>query len=142
MEWPLSYEFAMWPAHQRSGGGESGYSVLAVDDQPSVLQLLRVWIEHDDRLHLAGTAAHGLAALEWVQNRCPDAVICDADMPVLNGVEVAPLLRRACPDSVIVLFTAAPERVPHDLGVDAVMEKTTQLPALLDRVAELCQRRE
>jgi YesN/AraC family two-component response regulator len=60
------------------------YSVLAVDDQPSVRQLMRLLIDTDDRFTLIGTARDGRQALDRVEKRCPDAIVCDIRMPGMN----------------------------------------------------------
>jgi DNA-binding NarL/FixJ family response regulator len=123
--------------------GDEPYSVLAVDDQPQVLQLLTLWIRGDSRLRLAGTASDGHSAIRWVSQECPDAIICDVTMPRLGGLEALPALREACPDSVILMFTSAPEIAvtAQQLGADAVVDKAADLSDLLDYVVLLCRNR-
>lgn len=137
----------------RACGGESTvslapeagepYSVLAVDDQPQVLQLLTLWVQSDARLRLAGTASDGRSAVERAAEECPDAIICDVTMPRLGGLEALPELRRLCPGSVILMYTSAPElaTTAQQLGADAVVDKTADLSALLDYVVALCRHR-
>jgi DNA-binding NarL/FixJ family response regulator len=118
-------------------------SVLVVDDQPSMVQLLRLWIDADDRVALAGTAADGRAALREAAAHCPDAVICDMDMPEMTGAQAIPLLRRMCPDTIIVVYTSdcALADEACQLGADVLFEKVTSPAHVLDRLVELCHRR-
>jgi two-component system, chemotaxis family, protein-glutamate methylesterase/glutaminase len=119
------------------------YSVLAVDDTPSVLQLLVLGIEGDVRLRLAGVASDGDDAVRWVSSECPDAIICDLVMPRLGGLDALPALRETCPDSVIIVFSSTPDIAfkAHQLGADAVFDKVTPVGEVLDHVALLCRNR-
>ena len=122
---------------------ESPLSVLVVDDQPAMVNLLRMWIDDDDRFVLAGTAADGRAAVREAAAECPDGVICDMDMPEMDGAEAVPILRRMCPDTVIVVYTSDRNLVTKAgrLGADAVLDKATPPVDVLDVLAELHRRR-
>jgi two-component system, chemotaxis family, protein-glutamate methylesterase/glutaminase len=128
---------------EAAGEGGEPYSVLAVDDQLPVLQLLTLWIDCDARLRLAGVASDGEDAIRWVEQECPDAIICDVTMPRLGGLEALPAMRVACPDSVILMYTSVPDIacVAHQLGADAVVEKTVDPSALLEHLVGLCEKR-
>lgn len=118
------------------------HSVLSIDDDAATQRILVMLIATDERLRMAGLASNGQEALDRVRGQCPDAIICDWHMPVMDGLSAIPRLRLACPDTVIVVYSAAngPElRTALDLGADAALDKTTLDPAaLLDQVAELC----
>jgi CheY-like chemotaxis protein len=119
------------------------FFVLVVDDDPSVLYLLTLLIEADTRLALAGTATDGRAALDTVQHGCPDAIVCDVRMPGMGGLEALPLLRRACPRSVIVMYSSEPESAAPALqaGADAIYDKSADPAPMLDAIVALCTRR-
>jgi DNA-binding NarL/FixJ family response regulator len=123
-----------------SGGAMTPFSVLLVDDQPQVLHLLTTLIETDDRLVVAGTASNGQAALAAVQRGCPDAIVSNIRMPTMDGLQALPLLRRACPRSVIVMYSSDVDdaREAMDAGADAVFDKPQDASLLLDRLVELC----
>jgi CheY-like chemotaxis protein len=123
-----------------SGGGKP-YTVLAVDDQLPVLQLLMLSIENDVRLQLAGIATDGDAAIRMVRQQCPDAIICDVKMPGMGGLEALPALREACPDTVIMMHTSAPDLAgtARQLGADTVVDKTADPSAMLDYLVVLCR---
>jgi DNA-binding NarL/FixJ family response regulator len=125
------------------GEGGGPYSVLAVDDQLPVLQLLMLWIENDARLRLAGIATDGNAAIRWVSQECPDAIICDVKMPGLGGLEALPAMREACPDAVIMMHTSTPDIActAQHLGADTVVDKTADPKDLLDYLVALCDNR-
>jgi DNA-binding NarL/FixJ family response regulator len=119
------------------------FSVLLVDDQPSVLHVLTLLVTADDRLTVAGTADNGLSAVTAAQQHRPAAIVCDVQMPVMDGLQALPLLREACPDSVIIMYSSDMDAAWRAMkeGADAVYNKSHDASLLLDRVVELCLRR-
>ena len=60
-------------------------SILVVDDEPDICEMLEVALSED---HEVRTAANGRAALEILASEsAPDFVICDLMMPVMSGME-------------------------------------------------------
>ena len=82
----------------------TGVSVLAVDDEPDALGLLRVVLE------TAGarvtTAASALAALGLIETLNPDVLVADIGMPEIDGFELIKRVR-ALPNSEISNVPAA-----------------------------------
>jgi CheY-like chemotaxis protein len=118
-------------------------SVLVVDDRPEVACVLTYLVDSDDRLSLAGIATDGMEALEHSERECPDAIVCDVQMPRMDGLEALPLLRRACPDGVIVMYSSDPEtaQAAHELGADAVVDKANDPASLIELLVGLCSDR-
>jgi two-component system chemotaxis response regulator CheB len=115
-------------------------SVLVVEDRPEIARVLTYLVDSDDRLSLAGIATDGLEALEHSERDCPDAIICDVQMPRMDGIEALPLLRKACPDSVIVMYSSDFEtaQAGHELGADAVVDKADDPASLIELLVGLC----
>jgi DNA-binding NarL/FixJ family response regulator len=61
--------------------------VLLADDQALVRAGLRMLIEHEDGMELAGEAVDGEEAVAAARTLQPDVVLMDVTMPVLDGVE-------------------------------------------------------
>jgi DNA-binding NarL/FixJ family response regulator len=80
-------------------------SVLVADDHPVVREHVAEGIRGDERLELIGEAGDGREALSKVEERCPDTVVLDAAMPVLDGAAVLKRLRE-CRLPVRVLLLA------------------------------------
>ena len=61
-------------------------SVVLADDQPLIRMGLRVLIESEGDLTLAGEAENGRDAVTLVRRSCPDVVLMDIRMPELDGI--------------------------------------------------------
>jgi len=116
-------------------------SVLIADDEPYVVELVRVTLE-DDRVHVF-EAADGQTALAVAEALAIDLVLLDVHLPDLNGLEVCRALR-ANPRSAsarIVMLTAAAQQddVMRGLaaGADDYLTKPfspVRLLSLVDRL--------
>ncbi len=80
---------------------ERSPTVLVVDDEESILKLLRV------NLSLAGyqvvTASDGMAALRLLEEYKPDLIILDLMMPDLDGYQVLQLIRQKSRVPIIII---------------------------------------
>jgi two-component system KDP operon response regulator KdpE len=77
--------------------------VLAVDDEPGILRLLKLELE-DQGFHVA-TAGTGEEALGIAEEQRPDIILLDVMMPEMGGLEVMRRLRESS-DAPIILVTA------------------------------------
>lgn len=110
--------------------------VLVVDDDPSVLDLVRDVLTDDG--YFVATARHGAAALESVEMFHPDVVLLDLRMPIMDGWSFAEQYRRkAHPSASIVLLSAVPgvEGIASRIGAEAVVPKPIDPDRLLSTVA-------
>lgn len=79
--------------------------VLLVDDQPSVRQGLRMWLELEPGLTIVGEAGDGLAALELAQKLQPHVVVMDIEMPDMDGITTAQKLHGLYPWIAVVILS-------------------------------------
>lgn len=108
-----------------------------VDDQELVRLGLRMLIENEDDLTLAGEAADGLAAVAATRQARPDVVLMDIRMPGIDGLEATRRIT-ADPDllgtKVIVLTTFELDEYVFDAlryGASGFLLKDTSPPELL-----------
>ena len=79
-------------------------SVLIVDDHPVVRRGLRVLLEVQDGIEVAGEAGDGATALALAAELTPDVVLLDLKLPGMDGVAVLTELKaRASKARVLVL---------------------------------------
>jgi DNA-binding response OmpR family regulator len=93
-----------------------GHHVLVVDDDPTVSDVVRRYLERDGcRVRLSFDGADALAA---VADERPDLVVLDLMMPGLDGIEVCRRLRRQDPDLPVVMLTALGEETDRVTGLE------------------------
>jgi DNA-binding NarL/FixJ family response regulator len=81
--------------------------VLIVDDHEDVRFLIRAIIDDaDDDVVVVGEADGVRAALESIDALDPDVVVLDAVMPVVSGIEAAPMILARRPAQKILLCSA------------------------------------
>ena len=112
--------------------------VLAVDDHPPFLALLRDVVRATSRLVLVGEAESGERAVEAAHELHPDIVLIDVRMPGLGGIEATKRIKASRPATlVVVISTTHPDELPRDIedsGADAVLWKSELQPKLLDEI--------
>lgn len=112
-----------------------------VDDSPEIRDLLRRFLELDDRFELVGEGASGRDAIELVTAAVLDLLILDQQMPGLTGVEALPEIRRIAPGTAVVLYSGEddPRLSGRALaaGAVAVLDKGTVGTAIVDGLAEI-----
>lgn len=101
-------------------------SVLIVDDVSDLRLLTRLALRHTE-FHVVAEAADGAAAIEMAGRERPQLVLLDLSMPVMDGLEALPRIKRASPDSTVVVLSGfAAERmspVAKSLGAAGYLEK-------------------
>ena len=79
--------------------------VFVVEDTPQMRELLEQMLTLDD-FAVVGSAANGATALGEMNQADPDVVVLDYNMPGLDGLLTARLIREERPDQAIILYTA------------------------------------
>ena len=85
-------------------------TVLIADDEPHVVELVRVTLE-DERVRVV-EAADGAAALALAAELEPELIFLDVNLPDISGLDVCRLLRREprLAAARIVMLTAAAQQ--------------------------------
>jgi putative nucleotidyltransferase with HDIG domain len=77
--------------------------VLIVDDEPAACKLLALVLSEAD--FDCKTALNGAAALHLLENDTRDAIVCDLNMPGMNGMELLAEVRRRSPHVAFLVAT-------------------------------------
>jgi DNA-binding NarL/FixJ family response regulator len=79
--------------------------ILLVDDQPLFRDAIATLVDGQEDMTVVGVAENGLAGLDAAHRLEPDLVVMDVEMPVMNGVEAARLIREQLPAVKVVMLT-------------------------------------
>jgi two-component system chemotaxis response regulator CheY len=117
-----------------------GKTVLVVDDSA----LMRKAIESaflSDGFKTCVEAKNGKEGIEVAKHCHPDLIILDFSMPVMNGLDAAPILRKLFPKIPIFLFSLYAEGISKGdaskAGVDLVISKYESLSNVADKAHEM-----
>ena len=119
--------------------------VLVVDDEQDIAGLIKHGLEKggDIEVEIVGT---GDGALKAVNERTPDLIVLDLNLPVLSGLEVCRILRSrpntaAVPIIMLTARTSESDRVTGlDVGADDYITKPFSLRELAARVRAVLRR--
>lgn len=118
--------------------------ILLVDDEPSIIELLRMYLERDG--FQVESVGDGEAALEAYGRLRPVLVILDLMLPKLNGFEVCKKIRGQDEDTAILMLTARDEDIDKiiglELGADDYLAKPFNPHELVARVKAIIRRTE
>lgn len=115
--------------------------ILLIDDDPTILQLLKLFLENEG--YLVMVAESGTAGLELAAKQMPDLAIIDLIMPVLDGFESCRRLREFGVQSILVMSHRHDERSvirSLEMGADDYLRKPFAVPIFLAKIRTLLRR--
>ena len=85
------------------------YRVMIIDDEPIVLEGMRMFPWKNENCTLVGEARDGADGLALAKKLMPDIVFTDIKMPGMNGLEFADAFREIHSNALIIVFTGYSE---------------------------------
>jgi signal transduction histidine kinase/DNA-binding NarL/FixJ family response regulator len=116
--------------------------VVIIDDTPDLRDLLKIALTRGG-FEVVGEAGDGQQGIDMVRLHLPDVVLLDLAMPVMDGIEALPQIRRLTPQGKIVVLSGfgaqhMSERAVS-AGADGYVQKGAPLNTILDYVREVCE---
>ena len=111
-------------------------NLLIVEDQKTILELLKNFLEQESDLRIVGIASDGQAAIAQVERLKPDVVLMDVEMPGINGIEATKTISARYPEiKVLILTTHDDDRVLNyalEAGAKGYLLKNTPPKELIN----------
>ncbi len=90
-------------------------TLLIIEDEPKIAQLLQDYLEHSGfRTHWEPT---GKGGLEWLEQNTAQMVLLDLMLPDMDGLDVCRTLRKSS-DIAIIMITAKVDEVDRLIGLE------------------------
>ena len=115
------------PAHSQEAG-----SILVVDDEPQIRDLLRKFLSA--RGYQVRVAADGQQALALVDQKSPDIIVLDVNMPGMNGIEVLKRLRAKNYAGGVMFLTSSQDEMLLQEGLELGSVDILGKPVDLERL--------
>jgi DNA-binding NarL/FixJ family response regulator len=119
-------------------------NVLIVDDNPCARNALCELFTREGDFRVCGEAENGREAIERARQLCPDLIVTDLSMPVMNGLEEARILKQLMPAVPVIIYTAHSdpfiEKEARSAGACAVISKSEAVATLIETAKSLFDR--
>lgn len=80
-------------------------TVLVADDHTVLRDGLRYLLEAQGDIQIVGMAANGQEAVDQAIQYCPDVVVMDISMPVMNGIDATRIICKSCQNTKVVILS-------------------------------------
>ncbi|MEW6420248.1 MAG: response regulator [Deinococcota bacterium] len=121
------------------------YTILVADDEPAIRTMLEVILSADG--HEIVTVPDGKAALDYLRDHTPDAMLLDVQMPQMDGFEICSRVKRVkrLSGAAVLLLTGRDDDRIRDqarlVGADDLVYKPLSGKNLRGRVNQLIEAR-
>ncbi|OIQ21550.1 response regulator transcription factor [Lacinutrix sp. MedPE-SW] len=112
--------------------------LLVVDPYPIVSKGLELVFETTRDISFVGTLSDGEAIFDFLKHNKVDVILCEIDLPKLNGITALRKIRKEHPEVKVIMFSAQPEEVyalnAIKLGAAGYLSKTTDIITIKDAI--------
>ncbi|WP_081927449.1 PAS domain-containing protein [Halobellus rufus] len=127
---------------------KGGVTVLHIEDDSSFADLVSTFLDREREYFEIQTETNPTDGVELAKEGGPDCIVCDFDMPEMNGLDVLQAVRADLPELPFILFTGkGSEEIASEAisaGVTEYLQKeggTEQYEVLANRIEQAVARR-
>ena len=112
--------------------------VLIVDDQKTVQEIIKSYIEEESGLELVGCAENGQEAIDLIQVHRPNIVLMDIEMPILDGLSATKIITEKFIDTSVLIISVHNEDTylnsALQVGAKGYLKKNTPAKELVNAI--------
>jgi DNA-binding NarL/FixJ family response regulator len=112
--------------------------VLIVDDQQTVQEILKSYIEVEPSLEVIGCANNGQEALDLIKIHRPNIVLMDIEMPVLDGLTATKIISEQFIDTSVLIISVHNDdsylNTALQVGAKGYLKKNTPAKELINAI--------
>jgi DNA-binding NarL/FixJ family response regulator len=81
-------------------------TILLAEDHPHVREGLKILLEGEADIQIVGEAENGRQAVAFASKYCPDVVIMDISMPLIDGLEATRQILGNTPNTKVLVLSS------------------------------------
>jgi len=116
-------------------------TILIVDDNAYIRRGLCELFKRESDFEVCGEAGNGKEAIAKSLELCPDLIILDLSMPVMNGLDAARELKRVMPTVPLIMYSAFGdlfgEQQARLIGISELVSKSQPAAILVNKARNL-----
>lgn len=117
--------------------------ICIADDHTMFLEGISALLKTEKDISIIGTATNGKSILEILENKLPDVLLLDINMPEMDGIEVAKLIKQqhSAVKILIISTSFATQTVAKlmRIGVEGYLLKNAEKSELVHAIIKLSQ---
>lgn len=115
--------------------------LLVVDQHPIITKGLELIFNTTRDIQFLGSVNDGEAIFDFIKKTPVDVILCEIDLPKLNGITALRRIKKNYPDIKVLIYSAQPEEVyavsAIKAGADGYIPKTTDIITLKDAIVKV-----
>ena len=119
-------------------------TILIVDDNAYIRRELCELFKRESDFEVCGEAENGKEAIAKALELCPDLIVLDLSMPVMNGLDAARESKRLMPTVPLIMYSAFGdvfgEHQARLIGISELVSKSQPAAILVNKARSLLYR--
>lgn len=115
--------------------------LLVADSHPIIRKGLELLFVTSPQMQVVGGVGNGEAIFDFIKQHRVDIILCEIDLPKLNGITALRRLKREHPEVKTLMFTSQPEEIyainTIKAGADGYVTKTTNIITLKEAILKV-----